>query len=298
MNIVPVIAMDGLVFASWLFLVAAGLTLVYGVLRILNIAHGGLYALGAYTAAVLVIAYHNLGLWPYGSLLVLVAAAAVVGAIAGPLIERGLLQWMYRYEPVLQLLVTFALFLILEDAVKLIWGVSPYFAYRPYVLLGQVQLGGVAYPGYSLLLIAIAFLGGAGLWLFVNRSRLGRLVVAVIHDPEISTAMGVNLSRVYVLIFSLGTALAALGGAFTAPMISVVPGIGVQVIVLAFAVAVIGGLGSLQGAALGALLIGMVRAATVHLFPVLELFTVYLVMAAVLLARPQGLFALPEARRI
>jgi branched-chain amino acid transport system permease protein len=298
MNIVRVIAMDGLVFASWLFLVAAGLTLVYGVMRILNIAHGGFYALGAYTGAVLVIAYHNLGLWPYGSLVVLVVAALLVGVTVGPLVERGILRWMYRHEPVLQLLVTFALFLILEDAVKLIWGVSPYFAYRPYVLLGQVRLGGVAYPGYSLLLIVVAVLAGVGLWLFVNRSRLGRLVMAVIHDPEISTAMGVNLARVYVLIFTLGTGLAALGGAFTAPMISVVPGIGVQVIVLAFAVVVIGGLGSLPGAALGALLIGLVRAAAVHLFPALELFTIYLVMAAVLLARPQGLFALPEARRI
>ncbi len=298
MATVTIIALDGLIFASWLFLVSAGLTLVYGVLRVLNIAHGSLYALGAYTAATLVIAYSHRGLWPPGTLAVLPLAAVVVGAAVGPLVERGILQRIYAREQILQLLATFALFLILEDAVKLIWGPSPYYAYRPYALLGQVRLGGVVYPVYSFLLVLVALSAGALLWLFVTRSRFGRLVQAVIHDPEISTTLGINLSRVYVLTFSLGAALAALGGAFTAPMISVVPGIAVEVIVVAFAVVVIGGLGSLPGAAVGALLIGLVRAAAIHLVPVLELFTIYVVMAVVLLARPHGLFPPPEVRRI
>lgn len=297
-NTLIVIAVDGLVFASWLFLISVGLTLIYGVLRILNIAHGSLYALGAYAGASLVIAYFGRGLWPLGSYLVLLAAALAVGLVTGPLIERGLLRWMYTRDQVFQLLVTYALFLILEDVVKLVWGVDPYYAYKPYGLLGQVQLGDIVYPRYSFLLLTVALITGGLLWLFVNRTHFGRLVVAVIHDAEISTAMGVNVPRVYVVAFTLGAVLAALGGAFTAPMISVVPGISVEVIVLAFAVVVIGGLGSLEGAALGALMVGLVRAAAVHLFPVVELFTIYLVMAVVLLVRPHGLFAREEVRRI
>lgn len=298
MNTLVVIVADGLLFASWLFLVSVGLTLIYGVLRILNIAHGSLYALGAYTGAMLVIAYFKQGMWPLGSYLVLVAAAVLVGLVAGPLVERGILRWMYGRDGVLQLLTTYAVFLILEDATKLIWGVNPYYAYKPFGLLGQFSLGGVTYPKYFLLLLGLAILSGLGIWLFVNKTRFGRLVVAVTHDPEMSMAMGINLSRIYVVTFSLGTMLAALGGAFTAPMIAVVPGIAVEVIVLAFPVVVIGGLGSLEGAGLGALIVGIVRAAAVHLFPAVELFTIYVVMAAVLLIRPHGLFARQEVRRI
>ncbi len=298
MNQLLIIAVDGLVFASWLFLVSVGLSLIYGVLRILNIAHGSLFAVGAYAGASLVVAYSAAGLWPPGALGVLLVGALAAGLVAGPLIERGIVRWTYGREPVMQLLVTFSVFLILEDLTKLVWGVSPYYAYQPYQLLGQVRIGGIDYPAYSFLVLLVAALVGAGLWWFVRRTRFGRVVVAVIHDPEISVAMGVNLSRVYVTTFALGSVLAALGGAFTAPMISVVPGIGVEVIVLAFAVVVVGGLGSLEGAAVGALLIGLVRAAAVHLLPVLELFTIYLVMAAVLLVRPLGLFGRVEARRI
>jgi len=293
-----IIGIDGLVFASWLFLVSVGLSLIYGVLRILNIAHGSLFAVGAYAGASLVVAYSQTGAWPPGSLAVLLGAAVVAGVVTGVVLERGVLRWTYGREPVVQLLVTFSAFLILEDATKLLWGVSPYYAYQPYQLLGQVRIGGIDYPAYSFLLLLVAGATGAGLWWFVRRTRFGRVVVAVIHDPEISVAMGVNLARVYVVTFALGAVLAALGGAFTAPMISVVPGVGVEVIVLAFAVVVVGGLGSLEGAAVGALLIGLVRAAAVHLLPVLELFTIYLVMAAVLLVRPLGLFGRAEVRRI
>lgn len=293
-----IIVVDGLVYASWLFLVAVGLSLIYGVLRILNLAHGSLFALGAYSGASAVVAYSAAGLWPPGALVLLLLAAGATGLVVGPLIERLAVRWTYGREPVLQLLVTFSVFLILEDTIKLLWGVSPYYAYQPYQLLGQVRIGGIDYPAYSFLLMGVAGITGLGLWWFVRQTRFGRVVVAVIHDPEISVALGVNLTHVYVTTFTLGAALAALGGSFTAPMVSVVPGIGVEVIVLAFAVVVVGGLGSLQGAMVGALLIGLVRAAAVHLAPVLELFTIYLVMAAVLLFRPLGLFGKVEARRI
>lgn len=298
MNTALIILIDGLVFASWLFLVAAGLTLIYGVLRILNIAHGSFYALGAYVSASLIITYFNRNLWPYGSYILLIVAPLLAGVILGPLVERGFLRPMYGREQVLQLLVTYALLLIFEDVIKLVWGVDPYYAYKPYSLLGQIRLGGIVYSRYSFLLIVAAILAAAFLWGLVNRTRFGRLLIAVIHDREMSIAMGINAPRVYVVAFTVGTVLAALGGAFTAPMISVVPGISVEVIVLAFAVVVIGGLGSLEGAILGALMVGLVRAAAIHLFPALELFTVYLIMALVLLFRPHGLFAREEIRRI
>nr|BAL56031.1 branched-chain amino acid transport system permease protein [uncultured prokaryote] len=298
-TVLIIILADGLVFASWLFLISLGLTLIYGVLRILNIAHGSLYALGAYTGAVLIIAYFDSDKWwPPGSFVVLLGAALLVGLVAGPLIERGVLRWMYGRDPAVQLIVTYALFLILEDSIKLGFGVDPYYAYKPFGLLGKVQLAGVSYPYYYLLLLIVAILAGGLLWVLINRTRFGRLVVAVIHDPEISTALGINLPVIYVVTFTLGATLAALGGAFTAPMIAVVPGIAVEVIVLAFAVVVIGGLGSPEGAALGALVVGLVRAAAVHLIPELELFTIYLVMTVVLLIRPQGLFPQVEVRRI
>lgn len=298
METVVVILADGLVYAAWLFLIAVGLTMIYGVLRILNLAHGSLYALGAYAAASLVILYFDRGLWPPGSYLLMLGAALAVGLLSGPLIERGLLRWIYDRDPVYQLLATYALFLILEDLIKLIWGVNPYFAYKPAWLLGQIRLGPVPYPAYSLLLVSLAALAGISLWLFLHRTRIGRLVVAMIYDPEISMAMGADVPRLFLWTFTLGAILAALGGAFIAPTLSVVPGISVEVIVLAFAVVVIGGLGSLEGSAVGALLVGLVRSWMVHQRPELELFTVYLVMALVLLLRPQGLFAREEVRRV
>ncbi len=298
MEQLAIILIDGLVYASWLFLISAGLTLIYGVLRILNLAHGSLYAMGAYAAASAVLFYFDRGLWPPGSYVALLGAALIIGIVAGPLIERGLLRWIYGRDPVYQLLATYALFLILEDGMKLVWGVNPYYAYKPYGLLGTVQLAGIPYPGYSLLLIGVALLASGGLYLFLHRTRVGRLVVAIIHDPEISVALGANVPRLFLLTFTLGAILAALGGAFTAPMISVVPGLSVEVIVLAFAVVVIGGLGSLEGSAIGALLVGVVRSLMVHRIPELELFAIYLVMALVLLFRPQGLFAIEEVRRV
>jgi branched-chain amino acid transport system permease protein len=156
MSQVLIIGVDGLVFASWLFLVSVGLSLIYGVLRILNVAHGSLFAVGAYSGASLVVAYSQAGNWPWGTLLALPAAALAAGLVLGPLVERGVLRWTYGREPVVQLLVTFSVFLILEDATKLLWGVSPYYAYQPYQLLGQVHIGGIDYPAYSFLLLLVA----------------------------------------------------------------------------------------------------------------------------------------------
>jgi branched-chain amino acid transport system permease protein len=292
------ILVDGVIYASWLFIIAAGLTMVYGVMRILNMAHGSLYALGAYAAASLAGAWLRAGLPPLGSYAMLALAAVLVGLVAGPIIERGLLRFTYGKDEVVLVLVTYALFLILEDVVKLVWGVESYFVSEPYGLLGNVELGPLSYPVYSGVLVATAVAVGLALRFGIYGTKYGKLLIAVIHDREVSAALGIDVNRMFLVTFTVGTMLAAIGGALTAPTVSVVPGMGVEVIVLAFAVVVIGGLGSMPGAALGALIVGLVRSAAVHVVPQVELFSIYLVMALVLAVRPRGLFVAAEARKI
>ena len=292
------VLIDGLIYSSWLFIIAVGLTLIYGVMKILNIAHGSLYALGAYSAASLAGYWIKQGYPPMGSYAVMLVAAILVGLIAGPVIERGLLRFMYGKDEIVLVLVTYAVFLILEDFVKLVWGVDPYFIAQPYGLLGSFDVGDLTYPNYNLVLFGAAVFIGVVLAWVLTRTRQGKMLLAVIHDREMSGAMGINVGRVYFITFTVGAMLGALGGALTAPMISVQPGIGAETIVLAFAVVVIGGLGSLPGAALAALLVGIVRSAAVHYRPELDLFSIYLVMAVVLIMRPKGLFSAQEARKI
>jgi branched-chain amino acid transport system permease protein len=292
------VLIDGLIYSSWLFIIAVGLTLIYGVMKILNIAHGSLYALGAYSAASLAGYWINHGYPPMGSYAVMLVAAILVGLIAGPVIERGLLRFMYGKDEIVLVLVTYAVFLILEDFVKLVWGVDPYFIAQPYGLLGSFDVGDLTYPNYNLVLFGAAVFIGVVLAWVLTKTRQGKMLLAVIHDREMSGAMGINVGRVYFITFTVGAMLGALGGALTAPMISVQPGIGAETIVLAFAVVVIGGLGSLPGAALAALLVGIVRSAAVHYRPELDLFSIYLVMAVVLIVRPKGLFSAQEARKI
>ena len=292
------ILIDGTIYFSWLFIVAVGLTLIYGVMKILNVAHGSLFALGAYTAAAFAGQWLAGGHAPMGSYAVLVVAAIVVGLIAGPVIERGLLRFMYGRDEMVLVLVTYAVFLILEDLTKLVFGVDPILVAEPYALLGNIDIGQLTYPAYSVALIGVALIVGAVLAFVINKTKSGKMLRAVIHDREMSAAIGINVARVYLITFTAGTMLAALGGALSAPTTSVQPGMGAEKIVLAFAIVVIGGLGSLGGAALGALIVGIVQAGAVHWKPELELFSVYIVMAIVLIVRPKGLFAIPEARKI
>jgi branched-chain amino acid transport system permease protein len=267
-------------------------------MKVVNVTHGSFYALGAYAAASLTAAYLVRGYPPMLSYAVLVGGAILVAAPFAVLIERAILRYLYVRDEVVILLVTYALFLILEDVVKLIWGVNPYYIAEPYALLGSLQIAGMAYPTYNLVLVGAAILFGGGLAWLLHRTRAGKLLLAVIHDPEVSRAMGINVGRYYLATFALGSLLAALAGALTAPTVSVVPGLGVDVIVLSFAVVVIGGLGSLPGAALGAVIVGVVRSLSVHYLPQVELFVIYFVMAAVLALRPRGLFSLAEPRKI
>ncbi|EKV27631.1 High-affinity branched-chain amino acid transport system permease protein LivH [Caenispirillum salinarum AK4] len=298
MDYLLTILVDGVVYASWLFIVALGLTLVFGVLRILNIAHGSFYALGAYAAASAVALSNGLGLPPALSLLAMLIASIAVAIAVAPFLERVVLRLFYGRDEVLILLVTYAVFLMLEDITKLIWGVTPYYVFEPRGLFGNVEVGSLFYVGYDLMLIVLAVVCGLAVWFGLNRTIIGKVVLAVIHNREISAAMGVNVARVYVLAFFIGVLLAALAGAYTAPLISVQPGISVSVIILSFAVVIIGGLGSIPGAAIGALIVGIARAAAVYELPEAEIFIVYLVMATVLVFRPEGLFQRAQVRKI
>jgi branched-chain amino acid transport system permease protein len=298
MQLALTILVDGISYASWLFIVALGLTLVFGVLKILNIAHGSFYALGAYAAASAVAWMNGVTSQPQWSLLAMLLAAVVVAMCVAPVTERSVLRFFYGRDEVLLVLVTYAMFLMLEDVTKLIWGANPYYVSEPYALFGNIEIGQQSYVGYDLFLVLLALTVGLLLWWGLNRTRTGKIVTAVIHSPEIAASMGIQVSRVYMLAFTAGIFLAALGGAFTAPMISVQPGVSVGVIIISFAVVIIGGLGSIEGAAIGALIVGLARAFAVHLVPVAELFSVYLVMALVLVFRPQGLFQRIQARKI
>jgi len=292
------ILIDGITYAAWLFIVALGLTLVFGVLKILNIAHGSFYALGAYAAASIVAWFGSMAFAPAFSLVALLLAAIAVALIMAPLTERGLLRVFYGRDEVLLVLVTYALFLILEDVTKLIWGANPYYVTEPYALFDTVDIGTMSYVGYDFVLVGVAILCGLAVWWGLNRTRHGKVVLAVIHNQEVAASMGVNVSRVYTLSFLAGVFLAALGGALTAPMVSVQPGLSVGVIIVSFAVVIIGGLGSIEGAAIGALIVGLARSLAVHTWPAAELFSIYVAMAVVLVFRPEGLFQRAQARRI
>jgi branched-chain amino acid transport system permease protein len=292
------IVTDGLVYAAYLFLVAVGLTLIFGVMKILNVTHGSFYAFGAYGAATAVGIYYDRGLPDAGGFLLMLLVAIGVGFILGLVLERGVLRLVYGRDEVIVVLVTYAAFLILEDVIVLIWGPQSYAAYQPMVAAGSIELGELVLSNYDILLVLLAtFLAVVTYWA-LKHTRYGRLLTVVIYDRETAAAFGINVTVVFTVTFVIGAILGTIGGAVMAPKISVTLGIGVEVIVLAFAVVATGGMGSVEGAVVGALIVGLARAAAVHLFPQLELFVIYAVMALVLVFRPYGLFTRAAPRKI
>ena len=292
------IVTDGLVYAAYLFLVAVGLTLIFGVMKILNVTHGSFYAFGAYGAATAVGIYWDRGLPDAGGFLFMVLLAMAIGLVIGLILERGILRLVYGKDEVVIVLVTYAVFLILEDVITLIWGPRSYAAYQPMVAAGNVDVGNLTLANYDIGLVVLAALLAVLSFFALKRTRFGRLLAVVIFDRETAAAFGVNVTVVYTITFAIGAILGALGGAVMAPKISVTLGIGVEVIVLAFAVVAIGGMGSVEGALVGALIVGICRAAAVHLVPQIELFIIYGVMALVLAFRPYGLFTRAQPRKI
>jgi branched-chain amino acid transport system permease protein len=289
--------LDGLSYAALVFLVSVGLSLIFGVLRIVNVAHGSLYAYGAYVAATLSLAVAPLSPWlTFPALLV---ASVLVGVVIGGLMERFLLRPVYGREEVLQLLITFAVFMIMDNLQRLIWGVQPIFAAEPVRLLPNITVMGVAYTSYQVILLPLlALLTLVGLRYFLRHTLSGAVILAVTEDREAATAIGIDARRVFLVTFMIGASLAALGGALASPTTSLVPGMGTDMIVLSFAVTATAGLGQIEGAAVTALLIGLARAFVIYVQPEFEVLVPYLIMVVVLLVRPLGLFGFSNVRKI
>ena len=289
MTILTIQILNSLLYASVLFLISAGLSLIFGVMRIVNMAHGTLYAIGAFVTAWLVGRALALGV-SLGWLFLLLPVGAVVVALIGFVIEPLLLRPFYRRAEEYQLLVTFGLLLILEDVVRLIWGGTPLSADTLMDALPSMRVGGLVYPGYNFVVIAVGAAAALALWLVIYRTRFGVILRATSQDRRMAAALGINVSLVYVSAFAIGCFMAGLGGAIVVPTQAAVLGMGIDALILAFVVVVIGGLGSLQGALVGALIVSLVRTAGIQFFPELELAILYLIAAVVLLVKPTGLF--------
>jgi branched-chain amino acid transport system permease protein len=287
-DILVVHLFNALLYASVLFLIAGGLSLIYGVMRIVNLAHGNLFALGAFITA------SAIGQWFAGSesawLFLLLPAGALGAAAIGAVLEPTLLRRFYKRPEEYQLLVTFGLLMILEDLMRFVWGPYPISATVLFAKMGSAHVGEFIYPRYNLLVIAIGGLAALFLWAFIYRTRFGVVLRATSQDMRRAAALGVNVNLVYVEAFTIGCFMAGLGGAIIVPSQSAVLGMGVDALVLSFIVVVIGGLGSLEGALVGALIVGVVREIGISVFPEIELAVLYLIAAGVLLVRPAGLF--------
>ena len=298
MTLITIIVFDALSYGATLFLLSIGLTVVFGVLRILNISPGGIYALGAYMGTWLALLVLGEKFSPWMTYPALLLGALFIGITVGPIIERVFLRRIYGADMHIQLLLTFSILLILDDAMKLIWGMEPLFVSEPYLLLGTFSVVGIIYPWYDFALVGVSIIfGGLLIWV-VRGTSYGKLVVSVINDREVSTAIGINVNVIYTVAFTVGALAAALGGCLIAPKIAVVPQFALEVVVLAFAVIAIGGMGSLEGAALGAMIVSFARALAIHLAPEFDLVAIYLIMILVLAFRPQGLFGEIEFRKI
>jgi branched-subunit amino acid ABC-type transport system permease component len=281
--------MGGFTTAMFLFLIASGLSLVFGIMRVINFAHGSFYMLGAYLAWQGV---KWLQPWTGGFWLATLFAATGV-ALLGALVERMFFRSLYGREELYQLLFTYALVLILGDAAKFLWGVDQLTVSTPPLLSGGIEMFGTIQPLYNLFIMAvgpaIAFFG----WLVLNRTGMGRLIRAAQMDREMLGALGANVGTIYTGMFVFSSFLAGLSGALVTPIQSIVPGMDVLIIVQAFIVVVIGGMGSFWGTFWGSVIYGEVLAFGILIFPGFSLFSVFALMAVILIVRPWGLFGRP-----
>jgi branched-chain amino acid transport system permease protein len=292
--------LNGLQFGVMLFLLAAGLTLVFGIMNLVNLAHGSLYMVGAYLATA---AFGWTGSFVLAALFALAATLAV-----GMLVEVLTLRTLYERDHLDQVLATFGLILFFNEAVAIVWGRAALFTTVPRALSGQITLlPGLRYPAYRAVIILIGLLVALLLYLVVNRTRLGMLIRAGASNRTMVAALGVNVRVLYTVVFGFGAALAALGGVMAGPIYTVLPGMGEEILIQVFVVIVIGGIGSIRGALVGAVVVGMVDtlgraflkpmlstvigpSAANDAGPALASMLIYLLMAAVLFFRPQGLF--------
>jgi branched-chain amino acid transport system permease protein len=283
------ILLSGVFHASTLFLVAAGLQVVFGVQKVFNLACGTLYALGAYVGIVVVKGFVAGGFPTPLFIIPLIIAGILLGFI-GPLIERGLMRFVYDRDEAFQLLLTFALVMMLEDVIKFIWGTSPQTTGGIELTYGQLNLLGATVPVYNLFVIGCSLIIAALIGYILLNTKFGRIIRATAEKKEMGEALGIDMRKVYIKVFTLGTVLGTLGGALVIPATAVVSEMGVEFIVLAFAVVVIGGLGSMKGAFIGALVVGVLKSIAISTYPELEMLTIYIIVIAVLVIKPQGLF--------
>jgi branched-subunit amino acid ABC-type transport system permease component len=274
----------GLSLAMYLWLISAGLTIIFGVLRIVNFAHGSLFMVGTYLAYTF---YGQLALPFWLAIALSVGGTGLLGFV----MERGFLKRLYGVDEAYQLLLTFGFILILDDAVKAIWGGVFKIPPIPDFLDGALTVAGRPFPIYNVFVIAVGVLVAIVLWFVFEKTWWGRIVRATAADREMASAIGIRVPRVFSGVFVAGAMLAGLGGAIGSPVRVAAPGIGTAMIIQAFIITVIGGLGNLKGAFVSSLLVGILSAYGTLFFPVFELFFIFVIMAVVLLVRPQGLFA-------
>jgi branched-chain amino acid transport system permease protein len=282
-------SLSGLTAAMFLFLIASGLSLIFGVLRVLNFAHGTFYMLGAYSAFQLV---QWIGTGP-GSFWMAALGAAVAVGVLGGVVERFLFRHLYGKDELYQLLFTYALVLILSDVAKIFWGTQQKSVSRPAELAGAFSLFGATIPYYNLFILLLGPFIALTFWFVLQRTRVGRFIRAAALDRETLGALGVNVSGLYTGVFVLASFLGGLGGALVTPVLTIVPGMDTEIIVEAFIVVVIGGLGSFWGTFLGSVIYGQVLSFGILFFPRFSIFSVFALMAAVLIIRPWGLLGRP-----
>ena len=265
-----------------LFLLAAGLTLIFGIMGVVNLAHGSFYMLGAYLAYALAGAWDNLAL--------AIAAGTVLSVAFGWLLEKLLFRHFYHRSHLDQVLLTFGLIYIFEELRSMLWGDDVHSVGVPAVLDWSIQLTDtLSYPAYRLFMLAICTALALGLWLLISKTKLGMKIRAGAFNSDMAQALGINIVRLHSLVFAMGVALAALGGMLIAPLSSVYPHMGSQVLIMCFVVVVIGGIGSVRGALIAALLVGLVDTFGKVLLPQFASMLVYVLMALVLLYKPEGL---------
>ena len=279
MNVLQLL--NGLTFAALLFVVASGFTLIFGLLRIVNLAHGALYLIGGYVGYAVAVAT--------GSFIVAVAAAVVAVAAAGWVLSEGLLRFVRGHE-LRQVLLTLGVALVLNDMALVIWGGDTFTVPVPEMLRGPAQLFGIFYPKYRLFVLATGCLVFVALWLLLQRTRLGALIRAGVDDAEMVEASGIDIRRIFLMTFLLGSALAGLGGLLGGAFLSLYPSADAEILVFSLAVVIIGGRGSLVGVAVGSLLVGLLNTFGQVMFPELAYFVIFGPMAALLAFRPLGLF--------
>ena len=282
------IVVGGVFHAAVLFLVAAGLQLVFGVQKIVNLACGSFYALGAYFGITFIGYAHQYGVSEWLILPGLIISGLLLGFI-GPPIER-MLRTVYDRDESFQLLLTFALVLMFQDVYKFVWGANPRSLDSGYLIYGTISAGDFSVPVYNLLVIAAAIAVAAGLGGFLQRTNYGRILRATAENRAMAEALGVDVRRIYSVVFTLGAVLGTTAGALVVPTAAASLDMAIEFVIEAFAVVVIGGLGSMRGALAGALIVGLIRAFSILLYPELEVLAIYLIVVAVLIFRPAGLF--------